>query len=417
MKKGIRIRKSGNRKTCLVALFLSRKKNMESTTTGFVNSRPPQVWAEYRENFEEKRSRHFGGCGCRKLGCVSCRNGVSDFAARSVPEHLSDDMNASTSSRTLPSRQLRPAKTASSQQEKGLLSNLGGVMDTPIPNMQADLEGGRRLGFGLRESTMLALDEHLAVADAEFDFRNRLFVTNHSGVGRRYKGKIVNELLGNIQLPVSLSDRAVVRGGPAVSLSELALIQKNGWESRLNDLREIFERNMFVFDLGAADNHRWHRAIFAGKDEPSMAANNFADTQGLGLYVNGMVSRALHVVRGETYYMQVRKVCKDSPLLPCDPEFDPATYCDFQVYFTEDPIGGSEESIIRGYTPDAVPPILGTSPTVLPGTLPVSSVASNVYTFTPNNCWPDICFYQCNIGGFMGGPIFVYGDASPGECY
>src|SRR5690606_38200948 len=137
------------------------------------------------------------------------------------------------------------------------------------------------LGFGLRESTMLALDEHLAVADTEFDFRNRLFVTNPSGVGRRYRGKIVNELLGNIQLPLSLSDRAVVRGGPVVSLSELALIQKNGWESRLNDLREIFERNQFIFDLGAADNHRWQRAIFAGRDEPSMAANNFADTQGL----------------------------------------------------------------------------------------------------------------------------------------
>lgn len=255
-----------------------------------------------------------------------------------------------------------------------------------------------------------AADETLldifAASESEFVDRQALLQRDPGGTGRIIGGRLINAALDDIDVPVGIDERGHYYGSVSLSLSQRRADELNGFGRGVvnsffygdgpGSARNPFQKDVFLVDLGDASSHPWADRIFQGP------ADVGCETKELGLYVNGMVSRTLYLVRRPEPYYFVFRPPRENPnlrnFLCCNPDaFDPCERHGF--YFTNDPVGGGRCNYIN----DGVSPLV----------FPMSSMVmenGNAFAVKIDNNWPDMLFYQSTRGPFMGGKVLIFGQ-------
>lgn len=263
-----------------------------------------------------------------------------------------------------------------------------------------------RSRFGDRRSAVnQTIADIFAVTDVEFQIRQQLLQRDPGGTGRILGGRLINAALTDVDVPVGVDEDGNIFGSAALTLSQKRIDQLNGFGQNVvnsflysdgpGSAKLPFQRDVFLFDLGPAQSHPWADRIF------QTVADVNCESNGLGLYVNGMVGRTLYLVRRPQPYYIIFRNPRCSPLLRgmecCYEDLDPCG--DHGVYFTTDPVGGGECNFING----------GVAPNVFPMSAVVRA-NTNSYSFHVNNSWPDVLFYQSTQAPFRGGLVLVFGQ-------
>jgi len=275
-----------------------------------------------------------------------------------------------------------------------------GVND--IVNQRANVLGNRR------DAESETLSEIFTLSNASFNLREQLTERNPGGAGRIIGGRLVNSVLGNIDVPVGVSEEGMVFGPPALTISQNRADVLNGFGPETvtgyiynqrgpGSVGRPFERDVFLVDLANSRTHPWADRI------RQTAGNISCETRNMCLAINGMAGRTLYLVRRPQPYYFIFRPASQNPNLTrkqCE-EIDECDEVGF--YITTDPVGGDCNSFLNG-----VDETRGIAPQVFPLTRTVFD-NNSVYSLIVDDNWPDVLFYQSTLGPFMGGLIVVLG--------
>ena len=267
----------------------------------------------------------------------------------------------------------------------------------PVPTTLFSQSAG-----GLTEIDSIAGLFALAETDQTFRERRDLSEIDPAGAGRQVQGLFLNRVVGNVQVPVSVNEFDQFFGSVSTGLSSRRMDTLNGFgfgvpndfsyapEGRPGSARRGFIRDFFYITIGDGENSPWARRIFQRR-------RIRRETQGLALYVNGMVGRTLFLLRRpEPYYFIFAPPRSNPETYPYDPCcFD---VCSNGFYFTTDQIGGNASNSIND---GEQPPVFPLSRMIKPN--------NNVYSVVVNNEWPDHLYYQSLHAPFGGGDVLVFG--------
>jgi hypothetical protein len=298
----------------------------------------------------------------------------------------------------------------SSGQFSGANLELGGELGLSRESVLEDLAMRRMNGETQRSASRGILAEIFAISDLSLRERRALNEREPGGGQRLLSGEIVNSVVGDVNVPVSVGENGEFFGDGALLLSTERFAQLNGFgpdtvtsyiynPSGPGSRGDPFVEDYFLIDLGPARQHQWRDRIYQS------AVNVVEETQKMCIWINGMQGRTIRLTRREAPYYFTFRNQKFNPLFPgdkCDFDADDAGF-----YFTQDNIGGGEFNIINGFNPSTMTP--GAKPRNFPGTCTLYA-DSVTYEVRVDNSWPSYLFYQCTLGPMMGGLILVFGD-------
>lgn len=365
-----------------------------------------------------------GGCGCA-TPCVSGGCQRSDPLLDAV---LGRGMGSTSSSSSSGERERGGSAPSAADETRARGSSSSGAQGTQrrdlfneenqvldgftnldmSPGQVADLVRERQIANGgnRRQAADATLLDIFAASDFEFDLRQNLLQRDPGGTGRILGGRLVNSVLGDIEVPIGIDESGHFYGSVATSLSQRRMDELNGFGRGVinsyfytggpGGANNPFQKDVFLIDLGDAASHPWADRIFQGP------ADVACETKELCLYINGMAGRTLYLVRRPEPYYFVFRPPRANPMLQdffcCNPDaFDPCERHGF--YFTNDPVGGG----VRNYINDGIAPLV----------FPMTSVImenANMFAVKVDNNWPDMLFYQSTRGPFMGGKVMVLGQ-------
>lgn len=264
-----------------------------------------------------------------------------------------------------------------------------------------------------------------------------LFTESYPGT---FIGQAVNSKLNPTEVPIRASTNGNIFGGAASALIGERISQINGFNYSVNNgvyspdprqpggvLRPLIDGNFYVTfgpgnpstNVGRITEYSKTGTIpFPGFTNnvlnspwsvlPAVGSLN-PQTQGLALRMNNLPGRIIYLTRRlEPYYFHFCPPSSNSSQSDLgggvsSPKYDTTFITTYGgLYFTTDPVGGGPWNDINIINGQACPP------PVYPGT-EIAYVGS-VIQICVDNTWPDVLFYQCTLGPFMGGLVIVMGS-------
>jgi hypothetical protein len=219
-----------------------------------------------------------------------------------------------------------------------------------------------------------------------------------------FRGRAINRLLLPQDVPLQVDSVGGIYGGPSSALVQRRINQLNGFElvnsayiytpqGGPGTIDKPFLQDNFLIDLGSGQQSLWANRILADTSE----------TQGYGLWINGMPSRTIYLQRRTEPYYFTYRLPSQNPLFvpPSTGTLSPTQ----GFYFSSDPVGGNASNTING----------GVQPLIFPSTANIL-YPGNMQYLRVDDAFPDILFYQSLAGPFQGGKVIILGKNGCEPC-
>jgi hypothetical protein len=228
-----------------------------------------------------------------------------------------------------------------------------------------------------------------------------------------FAGRNINALLLPQDIAVLLSVSGDIFGGPYASIFRQRIDQLNGFSNTVNafnyqprftpgSFNRPFVRNNFLIEYGVGNNSIWANRISQFATDPNPTAGT-GGTNGLCLWINGMPSRTIYLIRESQpvpVYFHFPLQSTIGGVIPV-----PTNLQNAAIYFSTDCVGGGPQNSINGSS--AGGSVLGTPPPLLQGTS--LTFPGNTTYIIPTNNMPDQFYIQTTAFPFGGAKVVLVG--------